>query len=500
MMSAKRKFTLGLTLAIVAISIEGYADSNVVPPEQIIGEPEATALDVAEILPVSVPGEDDGEVPAAIDLGRHIAKISRLVNPSVVHIQSVRVGRNGGSVEETGSGIVMQMSGHDGQFVVTNQHVINGAKLGDIKIGLNDGRMVRPIEKLEDPETDVCVLKLREVSVRPAQWGNSDALDIGHMVLAMGSPFGLSKSITLGIISAKGRRALNLGSDQDVLNQDFLQTDAAINPGNSGGPLIDMYGRVVGINTAIASSSGGNEGIGFSIPSNLVQRVVYQLLTNGRVQRAYLGVLLDDHFDVNKAKRYALDRSRGARVVTVYPKTPAALAGLQTDDIILSFDGRDIEDENHLIHLVSMTEVNRTVRMVIIRAGRKQTVQVRLTDRTQLDAQSSLPDASRIVPDNATETERVGLTVHQLDERLAPQLGLTESNRGVVVMSLPRGSHSADALQLYDVIEEVARTPVSSAEQFTDILDRYTGTGPLLLKVRRTIDGQSTHRLILWER
>src|SRR5690606_25437989 len=258
----------------------------------------------------------------------------------------------------------------------------------------------------------------------------------------------LSKSITLGIISAKGRRALNLGSDRDVLNQDFLQTDAAINPGNSGGPLIDMYGRVVGINTAIASSSGGNEGIGFSIPSNLVQRIVFQLLTNGRVQRAYLGVLFVDHFDVEKDRKYALDRARGARVVTVYPKTPAALAGLQTDDIILSFDGRDIEDENHLIHLVSMTELNRTVRLVVLRGGQRQTIQVRLTDRTELNAQGALPPAQRMRPEPALAAETVGLTLHKLDARLAPQLGLTESAQGLVVMSCAAG-----ALQLYDVIE-----------------------------------------------
>ncbi len=197
----------------------------------------------------------------------------------------------------------------------------------------------------------------------------------------MGSPFGLSQSMTLGIISAKGRRSLELGPERDVINQDFLQTDAAINPGNSGGPLIDMHGRVVGINTAIASASGGNEGIGFSIPSNLVQQVVTQLLAHGKVYRAYLGVLLDDKFDYVAAQKYALDRIKGARVVRVYPETPAARAGLRPDDLILSFDGRDIEDENHLIHLVSLTDVNRTVRLVIIRNSRRETLNIQLTDR-----------------------------------------------------------------------------------------------------------------------
>jgi serine protease Do len=492
-MSAARSLAAGLAATLCLISPALHADSAVVPAEAA-HEPGTTP----PILPISLTPEEEAHPPAAIDIGRHIAKVARLVNPSVVHIQSVRAGRNGGSVEETGSGIIMQMAGYDGQFVVTNHHVISTARLQDIQIRLNDGRIARPIEKLEDPETDVCVLKLREADLRPAQWGNSDALDIGHMVLAMGSPFGLSKSITLGIISAKGRRALNLGSDRDVLNQDFLQTDAAINPGNSGGPLIDMYGRVVGINTAIASSSGGNEGIGFSIPSNLVQRVVHQLLTNGRVKRAYLGVLLDDHFDVDKAKKYSLDRARGARVVTVYPQTPAALAGLQTDDIILSFDGRDIEDENHLIHLVSMTEVNRTVRLVIIREGRRQTIQVRLTDRTQLNAQGALPPEQRFRSVHAIDTQAVGLTLHTVDADLAPQLGLTESTQGLIVMSCSPPVAGGDTLQLYDVIEELARTPVTSVEQFADLLDEHPAEGPLLLKVRRVIAGRPTHRLILW--
>jgi serine protease Do len=496
----------GLLETLLALSIGASlctASTDAVSPEEKSAvEPHRLSVEhsVADsaIIPVSVPSVDDSPVPAAIELGRHIAKVSRLVNASVVHIQSVRVGRGGGTIEETGSGVVMQMTGYEGQFIVTNQHVINGAELEDIQIGLNDGRIIRPLEKREDPETDICLLLVRNLNIRPAQWGNSDALDIGHMVLAMGSPFGLSKSITLGIISAKGRRALNLGA-KEVLNQDFLQTDAAINPGNSGGPLIDMYGRVVGINTAIASSSGGNEGIGFSIPSNLVQRVAYQLLTYGRVRRAYLGVLLDDKFDVQKARKYSLDRSRGARVVTVYPNTPASLAGIQTDDLILSFDGHDIEDENHLIHLVSLTEVNRTVRLVIIRGGRRQTVQVRLTDRRQLDARSAIPRQQRVTPSVENVSDSGGVEVHQLTEQLAPQLGFAESARGVVVMSVAEDHESTAALQLYDVIEEVARQPVDSVAQFTEVIHRQPEGCPVLMKVRRVVDGQTTRRLVLWQ-
>src|SRR5690606_13020032 len=175
-MIATRPFvTAFLAAALLACCPLLHADSAVVPAAAA-DDPAADAV----ILPVSTTPDGDLTLPAAIDIGRHIAKVARLVNPSVVHIQSVRVGRNGGSVEETGSGVIMQLSGHEGQFVVTNHHVISSAKLNDIQIRLNDGRLARPTGKLEDPETDVCVLTLREADLRPAQWGNSDALDIGH--------------------------------------------------------------------------------------------------------------------------------------------------------------------------------------------------------------------------------------------------------------------------------------------------------------------------------
>ena len=451
------------------------------------------------VIPVSGPSEGDGSLPAVIEVSRHFAKIARVVTPSLVHIQSHRTGRNGGTVEETGSGVLMRSPGHNVVFAVTNQHVINQAELSDIEIKLYDGRVIHPIAKLEDLDTDVAVLKLEDDRLQTANWGDSNDLDIGHMVLAMGSPFGLSKSITFGIISAKGRRSLNLGSSRNVLNQDFLQTDAAINPGNSGGPLIDMYGRIVGINTAIASSSGGNEGIGFSIPSNLVQKVVEQMLTHGRVQRAYLGVKLDENFDAEKARKYALERQRGARVVMVLPQSPAEVAGLQPDDVILSFDGHDIEDESHLIHLVSLTELNRTVRLVIVRQGRKETITVRLTDRTRLKPQSALPLDDRMPPRD-TSVENVGLSLHRVDRQLAPQLGLSEIARGIVVMSLPNGTGSDNSLQLYDLITEVARQRVESVEELSQLLSSHKGDAPILLRVQRLQDGKTVDRLILWQK
>ncbi len=291
---------------------------------------------------------------------------------------------SGGRVEETGSGVLMDSSKVRGMFVVTNRHVVADAKMEDISISLSDGRVIRPTRIWTDEATDVAVLQVEAANLIPARWGDSDRVEIGHMVLAMGSPFGLSQSITYGIISAKGRRSLNLGSGRSVLNQDFLQTDAAINPGNSGGPLIGLHGRVIGINTAIASSSGGNEGIGFSIPCNLVRRVVDQLLLYGKVRRSYLGVKLDAEFSAVTARRLKIGRLRGARVMEVYPNTPAALAKLEFDDVILSFEGVEVQDENHLINLVSLTPVGRKVRLEIMRNGRLANLDVLLADREDL--------------------------------------------------------------------------------------------------------------------
>ncbi|HSG71776.1 MAG TPA: trypsin-like peptidase domain-containing protein, partial [Planctomycetaceae bacterium] len=266
------------------------------------------------------------------ELGRVMSRIYTLASPSVVHIQSERRDARNGTVEETGSGIIMSSTKSPRPFVVTNKHVIQGASLNEITIKLFDGRVLRPTRILHDAPTDIAILEIPQANVIAGRWGDSEKLEIGNIVLAMGSPFGLNQSITMGIISAKGRRSLRLGGEaasSTVINQDFLQTDAAINPGNSGGPLIDTHGRVIGINTAIASNSGGNEGIGFSIPSNLVRFVVEQLVENGQVKRAFLGVALDEDFTVEESYRLKLDRLKGARVTEVYANTPADRAKLR---------------------------------------------------------------------------------------------------------------------------------------------------------------------------
>lgn len=316
-----------------------------------------------------------------------LSKIARVVMPSVVHINSFRKVASRGRVEETGSGVVMNSFKRPGTYVVTNRHVINDAlpDLESISIHLNDGRVINPTKVWEDRYSDIAVLQVESQNLKPLRWGNSDKLNIGNIVLACGSPFGLSQSVTMGIVSARGRSSLGIGSRSGVLNQDFIQTDAAINPGNSGGPLIDLKGKLIGINTAIASTHGGNEGIGFSIPSNLVHRVVDHLLEYGTVRRAYLGVKLDSEFDYEAAQQLQLYRTRGARILEVYPNTPAARADLRYNDVILEFNGTEVLDESHLINKVSLSDTGKMAEVVVWRGGRKVTIQVALTDRPPRD-------------------------------------------------------------------------------------------------------------------
>ena len=323
----------------------------------------------------------------------HIAQISESVMPSTVHIQAIRREKDGRKVEETGSGVIMRSQFVDGYFVITNNHVIRDARLEDIRLCLPDQHETSPLRIYRDAATDVAVLQLRESGLRSALWGDSRNVQIGHQVLAIGSPFGLSRSVTMGIVSGTGRRDLSLTDDDSVTNQDFLQTDAAINPGNSGGPLVDMNGAVVGINTAIASNSGGNEGIGFSIPSHLAHHVFEHLVQWGRVRRGYLGVELDSSFDDATAKQLGMNRATGAHVTRVYRQrpTPASQAGIRPGDVIISFDHVHVEDEDHLINLVGLADLGQPLSLKVMRGGRPVAVDVTLMDRDNYRSAADAP-------------------------------------------------------------------------------------------------------------
>ncbi len=308
-----------------------------------------------------------------------IKRVVKLVTPAVVHIEASLLPRFRGmlDVEEAGSGVIVEFGGK--HYVLTNRHVIRHSSKELIGIHLVDGRVLRPERIWDDRETDVAVLAVSAPELVAARFGNSDALEIGDFVLAIGSPFGLSQSVTRGIVSAKGRHNLDLG-DGALKWQNFIQTDAAINPGNSGGPLVNLRGEVVGLNTAIASASGGNEGIGFSIPINIVARVGRQLVDSNRVARGFLGVRLDGGFDEKQARTLGLEGLVGTRITVVEPQSPAERAALQVNDVILQYNGVRVERDTHLIGLVKLTEVGQRVPIVVYRDGHPLSMFVEIAD------------------------------------------------------------------------------------------------------------------------
>ena len=316
-----------------------------------------------------------------------VKRVVRLARGSVVHIDATKPSVYRGSyvrsspAEEAGSGVIIALDGK--HYVLTNRHLIRFSEPENIRVKLADGRIIKPTKTWEDAGTDVAVLQLKEKKLVPTFIGNSDRLEIGDFVVAIGSPFGLNHSVSYGIISAKGRRDLELATD-GVSYQDFLQTDAAINPGNSGGPLLNLRGELVGINTAIASHSGRNEGIGFSIPINMVMVVAKQLIEKGDVTRAFLGVNLDSKFGSTLAVKLGLDRPRGARVTVVRPGTPAEKAKILVDDVILRYGDVWIEDDSHLVNLVGLSEVGRDVKILVYRNGKTMEITATVGDRGKL--------------------------------------------------------------------------------------------------------------------
>jgi S1-C subfamily serine protease len=307
-------------------------------------------------------------------LSERFEAVARKVTPAVVYVEASKPGKvassKAGVVEESGSGVLIHIAGHKSTFVLTNNHVIANASPEQITINLADGRLFHPGRIWADPESDVAVLRLDAGQLLPTvQLGDSDGARVGQWVLAVGSPFGLNQTVTHGIISARERGQVSLGTTIRI--KDFLQTDAAINPGSSGGPLVNLAGEVLGINTAIASHNGGSSGVAFSIPINLVKRITKQLLEKGNVSRGYLGLQLAPAFDPADALKLGLDRVQGAWVERVYPDTPAAAAGLRGNDVVLQVDNQPIRGDHHLINLISMLSAGQRVRLEVWRDQKK---------------------------------------------------------------------------------------------------------------------------------
>jgi serine protease Do len=340
----------------------------------------------AQTSPLPSPPPPDA---ASVGVSPQFEGIVGKIVPSVVAVDAIKpraesASNKGKPSEESGSGVLTNLDGVSGVYVITNNHVVSGAKAAEITVTLHDGRVLRPTRAWADPESDVAVLAIQAQNLQPAQLGDSDRVRVGQWVLAFGSPFGLNQTVTHGIISARDRGQISLGNTIRI--KEFLQTDAAINPGSSGGPLVALDGKVVGINTAIASNSGSNSGVAFSIPINLVKRVGRELLEKGAVSRGYIGVQLAPVIDANEALKLGLERIRGALVEGVHPNSPAAVAGLTQGDVILKLESVELRDENHLINLISYMPANQRVRLGVWRERKLQVVEVTVGDWTAIQA------------------------------------------------------------------------------------------------------------------
>ena len=340
----------------------------------------------AQTRPAPPPATVANYLASPAQLSDRFEAVIRQIAPSVVSVEAIKPPAAGKTkpTEESGSGIILKFEGVPGTFVITNNHVIAGAAAGQITVHLADDKIFRPSQVWADPESDVAALKLDTEGLQAAPLADSDRVREGQWVLAFGSPFGLNRTVTHGIISARDRGQVSLGSTIRI--KEFLQTDAAINPGSSGGPLVNMDGEVVGINTAIASHSGSNSGVAFSIPINMVKRVVRQLVEKGNVSRGYLGVQLAQALEAADALKLGLDKAQGALVEAVYPGTPAADAGLRGNDVVLDVDGVIIRNENHLINLIAALPVGQKVKLKVWRERRAEVVAVVVGDWAKAQA------------------------------------------------------------------------------------------------------------------
>jgi serine protease Do len=348
-----------------------------------------------------------------------------------------------------GSGFLVSKEG----YILTNHHVVGEADR--ITVTLADDRTFEAKLIGADPKSDVAVVKITGNDFPVLPIGDSDRLAVGEWVIAIGNPFGLTHTMTVGVVSAKGRSRVGITDYED-----FIQTDAAINPGNSGGPLINLDGEVVGINTAIFSRSGGYMGIGFAIPIQMATNIQQQLIATGKVTRGYLGVSIQD-LTMELAQSFGLDTTNGVLVASVAPETPADKAGLQTGDVIVAYDGTTVSDTSQLRNLVARTLVGRTVTVEIIRAKKTRELTVTIGE---------LPDQILASADDAELLKQLGFTVQDLTEELAYQLGY-EGQAGVIVADVEPGSDAARVgLRQGTLIREVNRQAVRNTAEFRQAL------------------------------
>jgi serine protease Do len=361
-----------------------------------------------------------------------------------------------------GSGVIISPDG----YILTNNHVIEGAN--DIRVYTSDKRELKARVIGADPNTDIAVVKVDEKKLATLSFADSSQVQVGDIALAIGNPFGVGQTVTMGIISATGRG--NLGIED---YEDFIQTDAAINPGNSGGALINSNGQLIGINTAILSHAGGNQGVGFAVPANLAHSVMSQLLKNGKVVRGYLGVMIQP-VTPEIAKAFNLADAHGALVGEVSPDGPAAKAGIAQGDVITELNGARVDESRDLRLKISQLTPGSEIRLKLLRDGNPREASITLGE---------LPTVKEAASNEKSENDSYdGISVESLTPQTSRQLGLPASISGVVVTDVQDGSRADDAgLRPGDLIQQVNRQAINTAADFERAMKQSSGRSAVLL-------------------
>ncbi len=379
-----------------------------------------------------------------------------------------------------GSGVVVDKEGR----VLTNNHVIDGAQ--DITVVFPDESKYKATLVGTDPKSDIAVIKMKDCPADrlvPAMFADSDKAQVGQWVLAVGAPFGLTQSVSAGIISAKGRNGVGV-IPNEYRYEDFIQTDAAINHGNSGGPLVDYHANVVGINAAIATETGEYAGVGFAIPSNMAKSVMQQLISKGKVVRGYLGVEIR-RVTEDDVKTLKLPKREGIYINKVYDDTPASKAGLKEKDVIVAINGKPSERVEPLRETIAETAPGQKVKLDIIRGGKPETVDVTIEEQ---------PSEAPTVAEGAFTDKELGITVQTLTADLAGALGLAKGEKGVVVMGLDGGGLADKAgIKIRDLITQVANKPVADTAEYRDARKGMSVEKGVLL----TVKSGGNERLVL---
>jgi serine protease Do len=367
-----------------------------------------------------------------------------------------------------GSGVII----FDDGYIITNNHVVDGAK--EVQVTLPDKREFTGKIVGADPKTDLAVVKIDAKGLPFVAWGDSSKLQVGEYVLAVGNPFGLNSTVTLGIVSALGRGRMGI-----TQYEDFIQTDAAINPGNSGGALVNTKGELIGINTAIFSQSGGYQGVGFAVPTSMAKPVFESLMKTGKVVRGYMGVAIQD-LSPDLAKSFGLKHATGALISDVTADGPADEAGIKQGDVIVEYQGERVDDPSALQRMVTRTAVGTKATVKVLRDGHEKELTLKIGEQ---------PDAMNMAKADTSEDESValaGIEVQAIDKKTARDLGLGDKAKGVVVTNIDPESPASDSgLREGDVIQQINRQEIKSVKDYEKIASELKKDQPALLLINR---------------